>query len=1323
MSAQAVPGATPHRVSRSLERKLLLPLLVLAAVAATIAIGFTEQRAQQRLAEQMLRRAELAANMLNYAAESISRPGELQRIVTSVDAERDVLQIVIVGGDPVRVLASTRDAWRGKLLAELPHDEVAHELREAIRTRATQHHYDQTRHVFDFSSPMSLRRPDPAALSLSDGAIVVHLDTRPMEATIQEETIRQIGELLIRLAVIGLLAYAMLQWYVLRPIAAIGRTVTLGRAADARAWEGVATGDEIGALAKTLREALARTESALQELARERMALANIIEGTDVGTWERDVTTGAARFNARFARMLGYSEEEFGPTGIDTWRQCLHPDDRQRARTICKRHFSGELPAYECEMRARHKDGHWIWVLARGKVLQRDAEGRPLWMAGTHTDISERKQVEATLARNNQLLSNIMASLPCGLSVFDAELKLIAANAEFRRLLDLPDALFEARTTTMADIIRFNAQRGEYGDAPVETTLQSILERAAARTGPYQFERVRPNGTPLEVRGAMMPDGGRINTYFDITERRRAEAATHRNAQLFRGAVDVIDEAFVLFDPDDRLVFCNDKYREIYPEIAPLMQPGVRFEDLIRSGAESGTYVEAIGRVDAWVAERVAAHQAADQTLVQRHANGRVLRIIERKLPDGHTVGFRIDITELVRATEAAQAASQAKSQFLANMSHEIRTPMNAILGMLKLLQRTELSARQADYAIKTEGAARSLLGLLNDILDFSKVEAGKMALETRPFSVAALLRDVTVILSAGLDHKPVALRFELDPGLPAHLVGDSTRLRQVLINLGGNAIKFTAQGEVVVALTLLARDANATTLQVEVRDTGIGIAPEHLQRIFTGFSQAEASTTRRFGGTGLGLAISQRLVALMGSELRVESQLHQGSRFHFCLTLPIAADLADSATDFAPELACSFEVPPAPEPASHTATDATAHAELDGQAPMRAPRRRRPGPRLAGLRVLLVEDNPNNQQVARELLEDEAAIVQIANHGQEAVQVLGHAELPFDVVLMDLQMPVMDGFEATRLIRTELALPQLPIVAMTANAMASDRAACLAAGMNDHVGKPFDLDALVRVLRQHAGREVLQGGAPGSTDWAAPGRPGEPAERTSALPASVGAAAAAAGVDLHAALNRLGGKPEVYRRMLQTFIKDLGALPELLQGLATQADAPALARSLHTLKGLAATLGITALADAAAQGERQLSAVPASPTPVAPRLHLEFVAERTIDAIGGVAAALDALWLELEVMSPPRHPAPGALGSLPALRPAQVVAALREIDAHLQNGDMAATDAIVELRARADALLGRQLTPIDDAIGALDFALARRHCDALVGELTEGSI
>ena len=1001
-----------------------------------------------------------------------------------------------------------------------------------------------------------------------------------------------------------------------------------------------------------------------------------------VGGWSYDIATHCLHWSERAFRVhdrtvqaqpspeqaMGYYSAEARAAIGRAFKSCLS---------------TGKVD--DLELPAVTDTGRQIWVRWLGEV--EFANGKAVRLVGALQDITEQHQMQASLQRNNEILSTVMESLPCGLSVFDGDLKLIASNAELRRLTELPDASFDGEPLTFDAIVDLNAARGEYGFNDFEANIKVIKARARETSVPHHFERVRPNGVTLEVRGGPMVGGGFVTTYTDVTEQREASAKLQRSEQLLRGAIDAIDEAFVLFDPDDRLVFCNEKFRQLYAPVSHMLVAGVSFEDIVREGARRGQYPKAQGRVDDWVAERVALHRTGNASLVSRRADGRSMRIVERRMPDGHTVGFRIDITELVEATVAAQEASQAKSQFLANMSHEIRTPMNAILGMLALLRRTELTSRQADYAVKTEGAARSLLGLLNDILDFSKVEAGKMTLDAHPFLVDQLMSDVSVILLANMGGKDIALRLETDPAVPRQLWGDAMRLQQVLINLGGNAIKFTEEGDVVLALRVAQKTESEVVLDISVRDTGIGIAPENQARIFSGFTQAEASTTRRFGGTGLGVAISQRLVHLMGGELKLDSALGRGSCFSFTVNLPLV-----------------------PESLVWTANAPQASSSLHGPLTTPAPRYR-----LQGLRLLVVEDNLNNQQVARELLEDEGAWVQIAQHGQEAIEAVAAvmaSQTPFDVVLMDLQMPVMDGFTATRKIRDELGQTDLAIIAMTANAMVSDREAYLAAGMNAHVGKPFDLNQLVQLLLQHA---------PARTHTAEPRplsaapMPPSPRHHERSHGRGVAQAALAAGVDMDAALNRLGGNRPVYVRMLGRFVADLANMPAQLQAQLETGKTQEAVALMHTLKGLAGTLGATDLAAVAADAEKRLE----NPLAVAPKKAVaQAMAQSMKLAAPGFTRLLNALQSKGEAEAKPVHRAFDARA---------LATALQALNTLLHNADMAATDAMMDIQrhfgAASNELPGEPLTSLDAAIQALDFERALGLSTQLIAALQLASL
>ena len=371
---------------------------------------------------------------------------------------------------------------------------------------------------------------------------------------------------------------------------------------------------------------------------------------------------------------------------------------------------------------------------------------------------------------------------------------------------------------------------------------------------------------------------------------------------------------------------------------------------------------------------------------------------------------------KLKKAKEEAERMSRSKGEFLANMSHEIRTPMNGVIGTLQLLEDTELTESQHEYVNVAYKSADALLSILNDILDLSKIEAGKLELETIPFDLREIVKDVVVLHALKAEQMGIYLKSEIDETLPERLVGDPTRMRQVLVNLISNAIKFTKEGGVIVRIKLKLRDEKEVLIRVEVEDTGVGIPTNKHQKLFIAFSQADGSTTRKHGGTGLGLTIVRQLVEMMHGNLGMESEVEEGSKFWFVIPLGIACEAELSATEV---------------------------VELDKPV------------RLEG-RILLVEDNPVNQMVAKKMLEKIGLQSELAENGVEALELLKRDS--FDAVLMDCQMPEMDGFKATSLWREQEAQSgdgHLPIIAMTANVMEGDRERCLASGMDDYLGKP----------------------------------------------------------------------------------------------------------------------------------------------------------------------------------------------------------------------------------------------------------------------------
>jgi len=1132
---------------------------------------------------------------------------------------------------------------------------------------------------------------------------------------------------------------------------------------------------------------IAERKQAQERLQRSEERFELTVAGSGDGLWDVDLVDGKAWFSERVRELLGYQGEAELPNSMDEFMRVLHPADAPAVMAAYNAHIAtGEV--YNIEFRMRTRSGDWRWFNARGKSL-RDASGHATRMAGSLSDIHERRALQGQIEREREELRRLLEASPLGVGV-TVQGRLRFANPRF---LDMFAVALDAPI------------QGIYVDITAREHLLARLQ-TELRVENLELEMYDREGRTRDILATFMNftlegEQGVIGWLLDITERKLQEKLLRESELRLNNAAEAARIGLWEFVPDSGEVTTNEvwafmlgygagelfeqvgswlRFRQGIDGLASLIHP----EDLAPTMERLALHLR--GEAEAFTAE--SRMRCADGSWKWLRVSGQIIDRHEDGSP-ARVAGVHLDIDaqrqlqeQLVRARIAAEDATAAKSNFLANMSHEIRTPMNAIIGMSHLALKTDLDARQRKYLEKVSHSAQALLGIINDILDFSKIEAGKLALETNRFELQDVLEDLVTVVGFKAEENGLELLIDVPRSLPASYLGDSLRLGQVLVNLVNNAIKFTPQGEVVLSVRQEWADAHKACLHFAVRDTGIGMSEEQRNRLFQSFSQGDASTTRRFGGTGLGLAISRNIVQLMQGEIWVESEPEQGSTFHFTVQLALAETADATAAPAAGPQHRALVVddnPAAREILLGQLADAGCEAvqaasgeaalealvagqregtpfdllfidwkmpQLDGLATVRRlkaldialPRivlvtaygredasdaasglpvetiltkpilqrelqRVLSGPQsgtaanekgpnesgsqalrealasLRGARVLLVEDNEDNLELALELLQSNGLEVVTAMNGRQALEALEQHVV--DGVLMDIQMPVMDGYEATRAIRQQARWRDLPILAMTASTLTGDRDKAIAAGMQDHISKPIDVEHMFRVLARWVHPAIVP---PVVT----------PAPQTTATPVPAAAFPALEGIDSALGLRRTQNNAALYRKLLARFASGQGDIARRLAAAIAADDWVLAQREVHTFKGLAGTIGALALQQLSERLEADYAQRTDNDVLLA---ELTQELARVLQAIAGLDSPPDA------------GPATSAESATAGSDTREACALLRELLALVEAFDTAAQDL---LEARADELAqgGRAalVKGLRRALGSYDFDAAQ---------------
>jgi len=791
-----------------------------------------------------------------------------------------------------------------------------------------------------------------------------------------------------------------------------------------------------------------------------------IVAGAGLGTWDWNIVTGATVFNARWAGMLGYTLDEMN-ADVSAWEALVHPDDKARVMQTLRDHLEGRSADYRLDHRLRRKDGSWAWIHAAGQVIERDADGMAVRAAGIHLDISGAKELEESLATAKQSAESALREIAALRSALD-EHSILSVADRSGRILDVNTGFCRISGYTSEELVGKDHNLLNSGEHPKSFWVEMWRTIASGRPWRGTVCNRAKDGSLYWVDSTIVPffsEQGEIEKFvsirFDITAQKAAELELQRATYALEEAQTVARMGNWSFDLNTGLVRWSKQVYQLFGREETDGPPDYR-------GVLADYAPEDALRLDAAVKQCLT--DATPYSLVMHTAHGNNgVRYVRgegraRTSSSGEVIGIFgtvADVTaevereaQLREAQARAEAANQSKSDFLANMSHEIRTPMTAILGYTDLLaeygNREKAPRERLEYIDTIKRNGEHLLSIINDILDVSKIEAGKMIVESVPTRPDQIVHDVLSLMDVKARAKGITLEAVYETHIPEVIQSDPVRLRQILVNLVGNAIKFTELGGVSINVGY---DISSKTLRFDVEDTGIGLTPEQSAKLFGAFVQADSSTTRKFGGTGLGLRISKTLANMLGGDITIASEQGKGSTF--------AATIATGT--IAPDVRMI-------EPGR------TVVVMPESGVPARNKETTTP---LQGLRILLAEDGPDNVRLISFHLRKAGADVRTVENGRQAVEALTIdgtldgdllTQPPVDLLLTDMQMPEMDGYSATRLLRAKGCT--LPIIALTAHAMSGDEEKCLVAGCDAFATKPIDKASLIDVCRRAAAGE-----------------------------------------------------------------------------------------------------------------------------------------------------------------------------------------------------------------------------------------------------------